>query len=203
VHAQPAAARPLCPSHGRRLTSSSSFPKKIIIQNEPETHNPDPNQQVCTFCLRTRFPAPPMTFAISASTSLIGIARVLLLAVTLLLGEVHSASLRASADANDWSDWECPGFPCFIVNPYDTHNTTASRIETCGPVTELNLCNKWRAANPPHPCDEGANYLCDQTTCVQGTNAKCKTFCAGLLPLYQRDCNNGCDRWCKSDTESA
>ena len=94
-------------------------------------------------------------------------------------------------------------FPCFIINPYEEKNTTPGRIETCGPVGELDYCNNLDKMSPPHPCHMTLNFMCEQTapTCLQGTNANCKAFCKGLLPLYIVDCNDSCDRWCPTSVE--
>jgi hypothetical protein len=142
-----------------------------------------------------------MSSSLSTSTfvpSFAGSVRALLLAVTLLSGGI----LSQNTDVNDWSTWECPGFPCFIINPYDEKNTTVGRIETCGPVDSLSVCNELDKDQPPHPCHD-VNYMCEQRGCVQGNNANCKKFCPSLLPLYQRDCNNACDRWCPTGAEKS
>jgi hypothetical protein len=103
--------------------------------------------------------------------------------------------LAACANAQ-WDDWECPGFPCFIVNKNDPHNTTAGRQETCGPIAQLSPCNALGAEK--HPCAWSQYWVCDQTTCLQGTQAKCKTFCVSLIPPYSHDCENACERYCST-----
>ena len=59
-------------------------------------------------------------------------------ALLLVLALAHAQNLVSSDD--EWNKWECPGFPCFITNQYDPKNTTASRIETCGPIASLTDC---------------------------------------------------------------
>ena len=112
-----------------------------------------------------------------------------------------------SGYADDWSDWECPGFPCFIVNQYDTRNTTASRVETCGPIADDMVdCQSLMKGKPfgghsitkPHPCTYGLLSVCDQSSCLQGSVKECQKFCVGLLDDYQHECNNACTRYCPS-----
>ena len=124
-----------------------------------------------------------------------------------LRGARGTASGNAHGYADDWSDWECPGFPCFIVNQYDSRNTTASRVETCGPIADdmsdcLALMNGQpfggHAVKKAHPCTYGLLSVCDQSSCLQGSVKECQKFCAGLLADYQHECNNACTRYCPS-----
>ena len=49
---------------------------------------------------------------------------------------------------DDWADWECPGFPCYIVNyfEYQPHDKLS---QTCGGSDlPMENCNK-RVKGPP------------------------------------------------------
>jgi hypothetical protein len=105
-----------------------------------------------------------------------------------------------------WDDWECPGFPCFITNKNDPAATTPGRQETCGPISELDLCQDFASGTSfdnhtlvkPHPCSFSKYWVCDQTSCLQGTQAACKQSCGSLLDYYKPMCEGACERYCPS-----
>ena len=116
-----------------------------------------------------------------------------------------------------WADWECPGFPCFIVNFY--FNMTKAGItdlkKTCGPFEDFTPCmylengETFSALNStggvvgthtlkkPHPC-HSRNYGCVQTSCVQGSEAACQGYCddLALVPHYKTKCYDFCSVEC-------
>jgi hypothetical protein len=41
-----------------------------------------------------------------------------------------------------WSDWECPGFPCFIVNYFYPTSAYSNIKQTCAPISDMVTCNE-------------------------------------------------------------
>merc|ERR1712187_803507 len=101
------------------------------------------------------------------------------------------------------STWECPGFPCFIVNAFE-YRKYKSLSQTCGPVDTLDVCsalqlgksfttgNYTHHVSSRHPCSD--YWGCMQTTCTQGSSANCTAMCdkLNLLPIYQAPCRDFC-----------
>ena len=113
------------------------------------------------------------------------------------------------------ASWECPGFPCFIVNPYDPNNTTISRVETCGPIADdFDACMKVliihvlfcylhtfnctfaQLIQEGHPCHYPDLRVCEQTGCLQNSLSNCTSGCSMLLDSYKEECTLACKRWC-------
>ena len=114
--------------------------------------------------------------------------------------------------SDKWMDWECPGFPCAIVNYYETRDHTDIE-QTCTPVAFLDPCDKlangekiaatkterynwtdhttilgWHNSTKNHP-RKGLDFACfqvnsnGQRSCLQGENAHCKSLCKDLSLL--------------------
>merc|ERR1719265_404414 len=130
-------------------------------------------------------------------------------------------ALFAGADVSDeWMDWECPGFPCSIVSYFDHRDHTDFR-QACTPVTTMHECGLlikgenfaaenndgsiagWHNSTRAHPC-KNPYGPCEQTSCLQGTNAKCKALCdqLNLMKPYDARCYRTCDKSC-TDTEES
>jgi len=104
--------------------------------------------------------------------------------------------------------WECPGFPCFIVNafeyrPYknisqtcgfvDDH-TTCMALENGQPFTTGNDTNPYHhTVTRAHPCQD--YWGCHQTQCTQGDLKGCYGMCdkLELLTLYNSSCYDYCE----------
>ena len=89
------------------------------------------------------------------------------------------------ARADDYSDWECPNMPCFIVNyfetrPYDDIKQTCTSISSMTPCNNLMNGVAYDAVGsdgtvlgthdvPPEglPCHD-VDYLCKETSCTCG-----------------------------------
>lgn len=128
----------------------------------------------------------------------------------------------ASADVSDeWMDWECPGFPCSVVNYFDNRANPPHTDfrQACTPLSTMAECRKlingenfaadngdhtiagWHNSTKAHPC-KNPYGPCIQDGCLQGTNAKCKALCDNLnliFPYHDR-CYKTCDTSC-TDTE--
>lgn len=126
--------------------------------------------------------------------------------------------------ARDWSEWECPGFPCFIVNFFE-YRPFKSLKQTCGPVDQMVICNKLMngesfpavGANgtaigthhmtQPHPCRD-LSYGCWQVdeatptipTCLSGSLKGCYANCGKLqlLDVYNQTCYDVCEYQCNT-----
>lgn len=120
--------------------------------------------------------------------------------------------LHAPAAAQDWSDWECPGFPCYIANYFD-HRSHDKPSQTCGFVGDYNACNNLVAGTSfdavnadgsiagthdlkgqAHPCMNQLMGGCVQTSCIQKTEQGCHAACDALnmLDNYAAACHDHC-----------
>merc|ERR1719468_824611 len=80
--------------------------------------------------------------------------------------------------SDDWMNWECPGFPCFIVNYYESPTHYDNIMQTCTPTSASHVCANvtagvsfpttkttrynwtdhtvtlgWHNLSRPHPCE--------------------------------------------------
>merc|ERR1712224_475863 len=132
--------------------------------------------------------------------------------------EQQEMALVGADVSDDWMDWECPGFPCSVVNYFDSRNQGDFK-QACTPLSTMYECSLlikgenyaadygngtiagWHNSTKPHPCKNPWGG-CEQISCLQGTNAKCKTLCDELdliFPYHDR-CYRTCDKSC-SDTD--
>ena len=124
-----------------------------------------------------------------------------------------------AAQATPWADWECPGFPCFIVNFYFnlTRAGATDYKQTCGPIQDMDTCDfleegksfdatdgsgkviGTHTLKKPHPC-HSKNFGCTQSTspCVQGSVAACQGYCKdlNLVQHYLDICTDYCSVHC-------
>merc|ERR1712232_728953 len=126
------------------------------------------------------------------------------------MGSFATAMLvvATSSDPSDeWMQWECPGFPCMVVNYFEYRNYSDIK-QTCTPTSSFTSCTYlkegtnfpavldgevigWHNSSQPHPC-AGINWGCEPSlgdgkeACLQGSNAKCRSLCddPNLLDLY-------------------
>merc|ERR1719230_195721 len=126
--------------------------------------------------------------------------------------------------SDDFMDWECPGFPCFIVNYFDQRPATDMK-QTCTPLHSFTHCQYlqegqsfpvrynnytaagWHNMTRPHPC-AAVDFGCMQNTnktvtghqgaCLQGSLSKCKSLCdnLNLLAPYDGRCYSRCEAYC-------
>ena len=125
-----------------------------------------------------------------------------------------------SDPSDEWMQWECPGFPCMVVNYFEYRDYTDIK-QTCTPVHDFQSCTYlktgtnypavgadgepvgWHNSTQPHPC-AGINWGClpslgdGKAACLQGSNSKCRSLCddLNLLDVYQHDCFSRCDVTC-------
>jgi len=114
-------------------------------------------------------------------------------------------SFTAVSPAVDpFQKWECPGFPCFIVNVYESRPYNKIS-QTCGPVDAHTICQDLHDGkaftignithhprSSGHPCED--YWGCHQTACTQGSVKQCQAMCdkLQLLDLYHTTCYNYC-----------
>jgi hypothetical protein len=135
-----------------------------------------------------------------------------------------TTTTEGSPVSDDWMDWECPGFPCMIVNYFEDPDKYTDIKQTCGPLGEFNLCqdmqagksfptwfngtiNGWHNSTKPHPC-ANVNFGCRQSqdgvtnSCLQGDQKKCKSLCDDLelLDAYADTCTSLCEYYCPEET---
>lgn len=109
-----------------------------------------------------------------------------------------------------YAEWECPGFPCFIVNHFDTHPHSDLK-QTCGSQGEMSICLSLEAGRAfetgsfqhsptrPHACRSDM-WGCMQAYCVQGSLSGCYSACQKLhlLNFNARAYNASCYEFCNS-----
>jgi len=122
--------------------------------------------------------------------------------------------------SDDWMDWECPGFPCSIVNYYD-HRPHDNYQSACTPLSTMYECGQlmhgegffadddgtifWHNnTNPARPHNEVCNNNwggCAQIGCLQGTRSKCYALCdrLNLIYPYEDRCKLMCRQSCPED----
>jgi hypothetical protein len=135
----------------------------------------------------------------------------------------HFRELAATSGdmSDDWMDWECPGFPCSIVNYYDNpqinpHDTYQS---SCTPIVTYSECQllidgETLTANvygtifehnsekrPRQDACKSPWGPCQQTGCLQGTRGKCYALCdrLNLVWPYADRCARECRAYCPED----
>ena len=129
-----------------------------------------------------------------------------------LFALIAGVSAAVAHLTDDWADWECPGFPCYIVN-YFEYQPHGKLSQTCGgsdlPMEDCNNLSdgtSWDAVwsngtvagshklTKPHPCMVHYMGGCVQTSCIQSTEAKCHAACDALnmLPYYAESCHDHC-----------
>ena len=133
---------------------------------------------------------------------------------------VAVVSLAAERPAND--AWECPGFPCMIVNFMESKSKYSAIHQTCQHVGEMDVCNHLIAGESfsaydaqgkvigthhlvkPHSC-VNAQYGCWESECPQGSLAMCQDQChrLNLLEGYMESCHDGCAYMCSSRSRGA
>jgi hypothetical protein len=142
-----------------------------------------------------------------------------------VIGVLPLVVAAVTGTADPWSDWECPGFPCFIVNFFE-YRPYPSLKSTCGPVDQMLICDYLKdghsfpakASNgttigihemkAPHPCRD-LRYGCWQVdegspmkpTCPGGSLPVCYANCGklALLQVYNGTCYDVCDYQCNAE----